>query len=178
MYRKPAYHSGSDLPHAEKSLAELGLGYIDIASDQINDSTRRGLTQLLTEYRDIFSKDTLDCGNAKGYAHRIHLTDDHPFRFPYRRVPPAHYDKLRHTLTDMEDKGIIRKSMSDFASPLVMVWKKDSGLRICTNFRWLIDRTLKDAHPLSHQSACLVALGGSPGRQHSVQHDGPHFGLL
>ena len=42
-----------------------------------------------------------------------------------------------------------------------MVWKKDGGLRICTDFRWLNARTLKDAHPLPHQSDCLAALGGN-----------------
>lgn len=93
--------------------------------------------------------------------HRIRLTDDRPFRLPYRRVPPAHYEKLRQVLTDMEERGIIRKSSSEYASPLVMVWKKDGGLRICTDFRWLNARTIKDAHPLPHQADCLAALGGN-----------------
>lgn len=93
--------------------------------------------------------------------HRIRLTDDWPFRLPYRRVPPAHYEKLRQVLTDMEERGIIRKSSSEYASPLVMVWKKDGGLRICTDFRWLNARTVKDAHPLPHQADCLAALGGN-----------------
>lgn len=93
--------------------------------------------------------------------HRIRLTDDRPFRLPYRRVHPAHYEKLRQVLTDMEERGIIRKSSSEYASPLVMVWKKDGGLRICTDFRWLNARTVKDAHPLPHQADCLAALGGN-----------------
>lgn len=61
----------------------------------------------------------------------------------------------------MEEKGIIRKSLSEYASPLVMVWKKDGGLRICTDFRWLNAQTMKDAHPLPHQADCLAALGGN-----------------
>ena len=113
------------------------------------------LVQLLECYNDVFSK-------HKGFVHRIRLTDDPwPFRLPYRRVPPAHYQKLHRVLTDMEEQGIIRKSVSDYASPLVMVWKKDGNLRICTDFRWLNARTLKDAHPLPHQSDCLAALGGN-----------------
>ncbi|XP_066566330.1 uncharacterized protein LOC136753848 [Amia ocellicauda] len=144
-----------------KSLVELGLGDIDISSCQVSEACRSQLTQLLTEYQDIFSKHPLDCGEVQGYTHRIHLTDDRPFRLPYRRVPPAHYQKLRQVLTDMEERGIIRKSSSEYASPLVMVWKKDGGLRICTDFRWLNARSLKDAHPLPHQSDCLAALGGN-----------------
>ena len=38
-----------------------------------------------------------------------------------------HYQKLRQVLSEMEERGIIRKSMSEYASPLVMVWKKDGG---------------------------------------------------
>ncbi|MBN3297877.1 CP2J2 protein, partial [Amia calva] len=36
------------------------------------------------------------------------------------RWVPAHYQKLRQVLTDMEERGIIRKSSSEYASPLVM----------------------------------------------------------
>uniref|UniRef100_A0A672Y8M8 Gypsy retrotransposon integrase-like protein 1 n=1 Tax=Sphaeramia orbicularis TaxID=375764 RepID=A0A672Y8M8_9TELE len=61
----------------------------------------------------------------------------------------------------MELKGIISKSVSEYASPLVLVWKKSGELRICTDFRWLNAKTVKDAHPLPHQADCLAALGGN-----------------
>ncbi len=98
----------------------------------------------------------------RNLKHCIRLTDERPpFRLPYRRIPPAHYQNLRQVLTEMEEQGIIRKSVSEYASPLVLVWKKDGSLRICTDFRWLNARTLRDAHPLPHQSDCLAALGGN-----------------
>lgn len=34
-------------------------------------------------------------------------------------------------------------------------------MRICTDFRWLNAKTVKDAHPLPHQADCLAALGGN-----------------
>lgn len=61
----------------------------------------------------------------------------------------------------MEMKGIISKSISDYASPLVMVWKKSGDLRICTDFPLLNSKTVRDAHPVPHQSDCLAALGGN-----------------
>lgn len=155
--------SSSACPSAQSDggLLELGQGNINIGSCQVSEACKSRLTQLLTEYQDMFSKHQLDCGEVEGYTHRIRLTDDRAFRLPYRRVPPAHYQKLRQVLTDMEEKGIIRKSSSEYASPMVMVWKKDGRLRICTDFRWLNARTLKDAYPLPHQSDCLAALGGN-----------------
>lgn len=114
---------------------------------------------LLKRYNEVFSKHALDYGEAKGFVHRIQLTDDRPCRLPYRRVPTAHYRKLCQVLTEMEEQEIIQKSVSEYASPLVMVWKKGGNLRIYTDFRWMNARTFKDAHPLPYQSECLAALG-------------------
>lgn len=86
--------------------------------------------QLIQEYEEVFSKHRLDCGRAKEFVHRIHLSDSRPFRFPYRRVPPAEYHKLRKVLSEMEEQEIIQKSCSEWALPLVLVWKK-SGELVC-----------------------------------------------
>lgn len=107
----------------------------NIDTCSVKDAAREKLVQLLENYHDVFSKHALDCGEVSGFVHRIRLTDERPFRLPYRRVPPAHYQKLRQVLSEMEEQGIIRKSVSEYASPLVLVWKKDDGLRICTDFR-------------------------------------------
>lgn len=61
----------------------------------------------------------------------------------------------------MEERDIIRKSTSEYASPLVLVWKKNGDLRLCTDFRWLNARTFRDAHPLPHQADALAAMGGN-----------------
>ena len=63
----------------------------------------------------------MDCGEARDFVHKIHLVDERPFRLPYRRVPPTQYEQLRTALNEMEEKGIIRKSHSEYASPLVLV---------------------------------------------------------
>lgn len=125
-------------------LSTLGLGDLDIESCHTSAQSK---VKLVEEYEDNFSRHPLDCGETKGFVHCIPLTDDRPFRMPYRRVPPAHYQQLQQVFTDMEENSIIRKSIRKYASPLVMVWKKDGGLWICTDFRWLNAWTLKDAHP-------------------------------
>ncbi|KAL1246736.1 hypothetical protein QQF64_034331 [Cirrhinus molitorella] len=142
-------------------LHKYGLEDIDINGCEVSESWKEKLASLIVSYQDVFSRDRLDCGEAKDFVHRIHLCDERPFRLPYHRIPPAHYQKLREVLSDMEEKGIISKSVSEYASPLVMVWKKDGSLRICTDFRWLNAKTVKDAHPLPHQQDCLAALGGN-----------------
>lgn len=61
----------------------------------------------------------------------------------------------------MEERDIIRKSTSEYASPLVLVLKKNGDLRLCTDVRWLNAHTVRDAHPLPHQADALAALGGN-----------------
>jgi hypothetical protein len=158
--------TGSLLPPPSVSqfsdaLQKIGLGDIDIDSCDVSPHWKEQLFNLLQKYEGVFSRGKLDCGEAPGFVHRIHLTDTRPFRLPYRRVPPGHYLKLRQVLSEMEEKEIIRKSSSEWASPLVLVWKKNGDLRVCVDYRWLNSRTVKDAHPLPHQADCLSALGGS-----------------
>lgn len=155
------FSHGGGVHELNEQLLRVGLGGLDINSCEVSDSCKKQLLDLVLRYEDIFSRHHLDCGRAEGFMHRIHVTDTRPFRLPYRRVPPSHYQVLRTVLNEMEERDIIRKSTSEFASPLVLVWKKNGDLRICTDFRWLNKRTSKDAYPLPHQADCLAALGGN-----------------
>ncbi|XP_026092444.1 uncharacterized protein LOC113065403 [Carassius auratus] len=142
-------------------LTKLGLAGIDLSSCHLSSDWKKKLVDLIEKYECIFSKHRLDCGKVEGYVHRIRLSDDRPFRLPYRRLPPNQYDKLRQALDEMEERDIIKRSSSEYASPLVIVWKRNGDLRLCTDFRWLNARTIKDAHPLPHQADALAALGGN-----------------
>ncbi|KAL7876399.1 hypothetical protein AOLI_G00113620 [Acnodon oligacanthus] len=144
-----------------EELKLVGLSDLDLESCDVSETWKENLAGLALKYEDVFSRHHLDCGEAKGFVHRIHLVDDKPFRLPFHRVPPAEYQKLKCVLDVMVEREIIRKPTSEYASPLVLVWKKNADLRVCTDFRWLNKRTLKDAHPLPHQADCLVALGGN-----------------
>lgn len=157
--------SSSPAPRSEEELsrvlADMGLQDLDLSSCEVSPEWKDKLLQLIEQYESIFSRHKMDCGEAKDFVHRIRLVDDKLFRLPYRRVPPCHYDKLRTALNEMEELGIIRKSQSEYSSPLVLVVKPNGDLRICNDFRWLNARTVKDAHPLPHQTDALAALGGN-----------------
>ncbi|KAF0022201.1 hypothetical protein F2P81_025545 [Scophthalmus maximus] len=144
----PCQERTSPTDEPRSALDDIGLSDINIDSCEVSSTCKERLVNLITEYQSIFSREKLDCGKATGFLHWIRVVDETPFRLPCRCIPPTQYEKLRNVLEDMEERDIIRKSSSEFASPLVLAWKKSGDVRICNNFRWLNARTVKDAHPL------------------------------
>ena len=61
----------------------------------------------------------------------------------------------------MLEQNLIRPSVSNYASNVVLVKKKDSSWRFCVDYRKVNDITRKDAYPLPRIDECLDTLGGS-----------------
>ena len=62
--------------------------------------------------------------------HVIKLDNKVPFKERYRRIPPHQFEEVRKHLQEMEEIGAIRRSNSAWASPVVLVRKKDGSLRV------------------------------------------------
>ena len=80
--------------------------------------------------------------------HNIKLTDDTPFKEPYRRIRPGLFEEVRMHLKEMLDAGAIRESESPNSSNVVLVRKKDGSLRFCIDFCKLNIRTIRDSYNL------------------------------
>ena len=61
----------------------------------------------------------------------------------------------------MLEKGVIQPSNSPWASPLVLVRKKDGTVRFCVDYRKLNAATRKDAYPIPRVDETLEMLAGS-----------------
>jgi hypothetical protein len=68
---------------------------------------------------------------------------------------------VQELLSDMLDKDIIQPSSSPWASPIVLVKKKDGSFRFCVDYRKLNEVTHKDAYPLPRIDDTLNTLAGS-----------------
>ena len=56
-------------------------------------------------------------------------------------------ESLRNDMQEMKDLGVIRDSNSPYASPVVIVKKKDGSNRICVDYRKLNKLTVFDPEP-------------------------------
>lgn len=102
-----------------------------------------------------------DVGEAKGVEHTICLSDSRPFRQRSRRLTPADIDDVRKHLQELTCAGIIKESRSPYASPIVIVRKKKSSIRMCIDYRLLNSRTIPDHYTTPCMDDALDSLSGS-----------------
>ena len=55
--------------------------------------------------------------------------------------------------------GVIEPATSEWASPVVLITKKDGSIRFCVDYRKLNALTVKDSYPLPRMDECLDSLG-------------------
>ena len=116
---------------------------------------------LLVDSADVFSKNDFNLGKCNILRHDIKITHPQPLKERYRRIPPGLYDEVKGHLQEMVELGAIRRSFSPWASTVVLVRKKDGGLRFCIDLRKLNNRTIKDGYSLPRIEDTLDCLHGA-----------------
>ena len=147
----------------EVSSCKRGLLH-DMADRSAGDLTseeKNRLYELLVEFADVFAESSDDMGRTGVVKHSIDTGTSHPIRQQCRRVPPFRREQAKKMIDDMLQKDIIQPSSSPWASPIILVPKKDGSLRFCIDYRKLNSVTRKDAYPLPRVDDTLEALSGS-----------------
>ena len=152
----PVYATDSLISDTENTFLDMFSFPDDLSHDQITQ-----VQALLLKWKDIFSMNDTDLGRTNLVQHRINLHDPVPFKEKHRRIPPHLYDEVRQHIQDMLDAKVIRPSQSPFASPVVLVRKKDGKLRFCIDYRRLNSKTIKDSYPLPRIDETLDLLSGA-----------------
>ena len=84
-----------------------------------------------------------------------------PFKEWYQRIPLHQYEEVKKHLQEMLEIGAIHRSTSPWASPSVLVHKKDGGLRFCIDLRKLNNKMIKDVQSLPRIEDSLDCLDGA-----------------
>ena len=134
---------------------------VDLSGIDCSESEREQLAALLKKHANLFARDEDDLGYTDRVKHQIPLMDDVPVNQPYRRIPPSQYQEVKDHIKQLLAKRVIRESCSPYASPIVVVSKRDGGLRLCVDYRKLNQKTIKDAHPLPRIEESWDALKGA-----------------
>jgi hypothetical protein len=79
---------------------------------------------------------------------------------PYR-YSPQQKSEIEKQVEDMLKRGVIRHSVSAFASLVLLVKKKDGTWRFCVDYRHLNAITVKNKHPLPIVDELLDELAGA-----------------
>ena len=136
----------------------------ELKIDSLPDSAphKSQLLALTSKYLDIFAESESDVGVTDLTFHEIDTGDVRPLRQPVRRLP---YGEMRaaveHEVDKLVNADIARASTSPWASPVVMVRKKDGGWRMCVDYRRLNSVTKFDSFPLPRLDEALDAFAGA-----------------
>ena len=125
--------------------------------DELPEDQRRVLKDLVRRYPDVFTDMP---GETDVIQHQIRLTDDTPIRCKPYPLPYAMREELRNEVDTMLEMGVVRPSTSPYASPIVMVKKKDGSNRVCVDFRKLNKITEVDPEPMTTAEDLFRRLSG------------------
>nr|GEV27080.1 hypothetical protein [Tanacetum cinerariifolium] len=118
MEGKKQYKEVESVPHAELLMLSVYLNtWLNLMSLQADSNELpKELKEIITAYEDVFE-------------------------IPKELPPHRSHD---HKIPLIEDAGVIKPSQSSFASPIVMVKKKDNTWRMCIDYKQLNKCIVKD----------------------------------
>jgi hypothetical protein len=119
------------------------------------------IQNLLDTYQDVF-QDPQTLPPPRSYDHAIPLT---PRAVPVNARPyhysSQHKTKIEDQVKQLLQSGFITHSHRPFASPVLLVKKKDGTWRFCVDYRKLNDLTIKNRFPMPIIDEILDELAGA-----------------
>ena len=124
--------------------------------DDLSEKHKANLQSVFQEFNSIM---TAKPGCFKGdLMLEIKLTTDVPVRKKMYGTPFSSRQVIEKEIQSMLDLGVIEKSKSAFAAPVVLVLKKDGTYRFCIDFRALNKITEFDAEPIPNVDSLFAEL--------------------
>ena len=148
----------NQVPQRHKTLPEIppdtaftcspvdvpGPHKVQLQDKDITTDIRQKFKELCEEYGEAFSKNNEDIGRTKLVKMDIDTGDSPPVSSRPYTLPLKHYEWVQREIESLECAGVITKSMSKWASPIVVVLKKSAPReplkrRLCVDFRKVND---------------------------------------
>ena len=136
---------------AKESIEDVKTG------PNLTDDQRNEFMDLAKQFTNLFTEAP---GATDLVQHHINLISDEPVRSRPYPVPYSIRESLRRDIADMTKMGVIRESSSPYASPVVVVKKKDNTNRVCVDYRKLNKLTVFDPEPMPTAEHLFQELSG------------------
>jgi len=99
---------------------------------------------LLLAHTEVFALSDYELGETDLVTHSIDTGNSPPVKALPRRLPYVLRQELETEMQKLMDIGCIEPSSSPYASPLVLVRKKEGGIRVCVDYCNVNKNTIPD----------------------------------
>ena len=152
-----------DDPRRHMSDQEILEKYVDLSDSDLSYAEKRSLYKILLKYKEAFSlRDEI--GLCPNMEIELELNDETPFFIRPFPIKESEKDVVDKEMRKGCLLGILRKGMSSYSSPIMLIPRKLTGIpRIVTDFRHLNSRlvTLQPSIPLVRDAIQILGSSGS-----------------
>ena len=132
---------------------------VELQDAPVTDETRKTFEDICNKHQEAFSKNNKDKGITQLIEMEIDTGNSVPLaQCPYT-LPVKHYDWVRNEIETLEKAGVIEKSLSPWASPVIVVPKKSAPdepphRRLCVDY-WKVNALQQEIKRTDKGTGCL-----------------------
>ena len=145
----------------KREIPEHLTNLFEKSKGELNGLEQTQLSELLCELEDVFANTEFDLVKFNTIQHGIDTGTNRPVKQRIRRTPLGFAGEEEAQLKKMLCEGVIRSSVSEWASAPVLIRKRCGSVRWCVNYRALDALTTKDVFLLPLVDECLDTLAGN-----------------
>ena len=113
---------------------------VELQDAPITDETRKTFENICDKHQEAFSKNNKDIGRTQLIEMEIDTRSSVPLAQSPYTLPLKHYDWVRNEIETLEKAGVIERSLSPWASPVIVVPKKSAPdepphRQLCVDYR-------------------------------------------
>ena len=127
-----------------------------VINQHLREQQKGQLLELLAEFKAVTGG---SLGHTSACQHYIHVKDGPPVRQQAYHLPHMYKEAVEKKIEKMLKEGIVEPANSKWASPMVIIKKKDDTIRLCVDYRKLNAMTQVDAYPMPRIDDILDQVG-------------------